>query len=164
MKKLLSCLAALLIAAVAAYFGIDLESGRGAATAPGEAPAQTREASGPRDATTRDDPRPTAEAFRQKVSDRILVDGGRVVKVLPDDNDGSRHQRFIVQIQPGLTVLVAHNIDLAPRVAGLREGDDVTFKGEYEYSEKGGVVHWTHHDPKGWHEDGWIEHRGQRYQ
>lgn len=104
-----------------------------------------------------------AAAFAAKRSDVVLEDAGRVVKLLPDDNEGSRHQRFIVQMEQS-TLLIAHNIDLAPRVDALREGDFIRFKGEYEYNDKGGVVHWTHHDPKGWHEDGWLEHNGERYQ
>ena len=155
MKKLLSTAAALLIAAIAAYFNIDLDSLDRPASGGASRPAEARG----------DDARsPVAAAFAARESDRILVDDGTVIKVLSDDNDGSRHQRFIVQIQRGLTVLVAHNIDLAPRVAGLREGDRVRFKGEYEYTDKGGVVHWTHHDPKGWRDGGWIEHRGERYE
>ena len=82
--------------------------------------------------------------------------------MLSDDNEGSRHQRFILRLSTGQTLLVAHNIDLAPRVP-LDEGDDITFYGQYEWSEKGGVIHWTHHDPDGRHEEGWLEHRGKRY-
>src|SRR5262245_43201085 len=89
---------------------------------------------------------------------------GSVSKVLADDNDGSRHQRFIVRLPSGHTVLVAHNIDLAPRVAGIATGDQVTVYGEYEWNSKGGVIHWTHRDPQGRHEAGWIEHGGQTYQ
>ncbi|HVY83004.1 MAG TPA: DUF3465 domain-containing protein [Steroidobacteraceae bacterium] len=89
---------------------------------------------------------------------------GTVVRVLADDNDGSRHQRFIVRLASGRTVLIAHNIDLAPRVAGLEAGDTVEFSGEFEDNDKGGVVHWTHHDPQGRHVAGWIRHRGRTYQ
>jgi uncharacterized protein DUF3465 len=89
---------------------------------------------------------------------------GQVAKVLADDNDGSRHQRFIVRLPSGHTVLVAHNIDLASRVAALSSGDPVEFYGEYEWNAKGGVVHWTHRDPRGRHADGWIKHDGQTYQ
>ncbi len=88
---------------------------------------------------------------------------GKVIRILSDDNDGSRHQRFIVQLESGKTVLVAHNIDLAPRVASLRVGDFVSFNGEYEWNERGGVIHWTHDDPQGRHVTGWIEHNGKRY-
>lgn len=101
--------------------------------------------------------------FREERSDEIVTAAGRVAKTLPDDNDGSRHQRFIVELASGRTVLVAHNIDLAPRVP-LREGDRVVVHGEYEWSRRGGTVHWTHHDPKGWREGGWIEHDGERYE
>jgi len=89
---------------------------------------------------------------------------GRVVRVLSDDNDGSRHQRFILEMSSGQTLLVAHNIDLAPRISSLTAGDTVGFYGEYETNQQGGVIHWTHHDPQGRHVAGWLEHRGRRYQ
>ena len=74
---------------------------------------------------------------------------GTVLRVLADDNSGSRHQRFILRLDSGQTVMVAHNIDLAPRIASLRAGDRVGFSGEYEWNAQGGVIHWTHHDPAG---------------
>ena len=89
---------------------------------------------------------------------------GVVEKVLKDDTSGSRHQRFIVKLPSGQTLLIAHNIDIAPRVEGIARGDTLSFSGIYEPNDKGGVVHWTHHDPSGRHAPGWIEHRGHRYQ
>lgn len=103
-------------------------------------------------------------AFDNRTSNRQLAGQGTVVKLLPDDNDGSRHQRFIVRLNSGRTLLVAHNIDLAPRIDALRTGDTVSFYGEYEWNAKGGVMHWTHHDPQGRHPGGWIKHNGQTYQ
>ncbi len=89
---------------------------------------------------------------------------GIVTRIFADDNDGSRHQRFIVRLDSGQTILVAHNIDLAPRVSPLNEGDVISFRGEYEWNEKGGVVHWTHHDPDGQHPAGWIRRNGKEFQ
>jgi hypothetical protein len=89
---------------------------------------------------------------------------GRVERVLSDDNDGSRHQRFILRLSSGRSVLVAHNIDLAPRVSGLSTGDTVSFYGQFEENDRGGVIHWTHRDPQGHHAHGWIEHNGRRFQ
>ena len=103
-------------------------------------------------------------AIEQRRSNVLVEGSGEVVKVLRDDRDGSRHQRFIVGVAPGRTVLVAHNIDLADRVAGLRAGDRVSFAGEFEWNDRGGVVHWTHHDPAGRRRGGWIEHEGVRYE
>ncbi len=88
---------------------------------------------------------------------------GTVVRVLADDNHGSRHQRLILRLPSGETILIAHNIDLAPRIESVREGDRVSFYGEFETNEQGGVVHWTHKDYRGNHVDGWLEHNGQRY-
>ncbi len=103
-------------------------------------------------------------AYDARRSD-VPVEGiGVVQKVLPDDNDGSRHQKIILKLDNGLSVLVAHNIDLAPRVKNIQQGDTLRFYGEYEYNPKGGVVHWTHHDPQGRHRNGWLQYKGRLYQ
>jgi hypothetical protein len=103
-------------------------------------------------------------AYANHLSNLQIAGQGEVVKLLPDDQDGSRHQRFIVRLDSGRTLLVAHNIDLAQRIDALRAGDTVSFHGEYEWNAKGGVIHWTHHDPQGRHPAGWIRHNGQTYQ
>ena len=105
-----------------------------------------------------------AAAFDNQRSNVQVQGSGRVIKVLADDSDGSRHQRFIVRLSSGQTVLIAHNIDLASRVASLQAGDSIEFYGEYEWNAKGGVVHWTHRDPERRHVDGWIKHDGSTYQ
>jgi hypothetical protein len=107
----------------------------------------------------------TLETAYQNQQSNVQVQGsGRVSTVLADDNDGSRHQRFIVRLGSGQTVLIAHNIDLSSRVASIAVGDSVQFYGEYEWNSKGGVVHWTHRDPEHRHVDGWIKHKGRTYQ
>jgi hypothetical protein len=103
-------------------------------------------------------------AFENRQSDLQVSGSGVVVAVLADDNQGSRHQRFILELSSGQTLLVSHNIDLAPRINSLRKGDTVEFFGEYEWNERGGVIHWTHHDPAGRHPDGWLQHRGKTYE
>jgi hypothetical protein len=106
---------------------------------------------------------PVERAQRKRLS-RVWVTGeGVVVKILPDDNDGHRHQRFILRLPNGKTLLVAHNIDLAPRIPRLRRGERVRFVGEYIHNPKGGLIHWTHHDPSGRTPGGWLEVRGKRY-
>lgn len=102
-------------------------------------------------------------AFAAGRSDVWLEAQGEVERTLADDLEGSRHQRFVLRLASGHTVLVSHNIDLAPRVEGLRAGDRVAVRGEYEWNERGGVIHWTHHDPQGRRAGGWIERAGQRY-
>ena len=78
-----------------------------------------------------------AQAFENRQSNLQVEGSGKVMRVLPDDNYGSRHQRFILRLDSGQTVLVAHNIDLADRVSSLREGDLVEFYGEYEWNPEG---------------------------
>ncbi len=102
-------------------------------------------------------------AFKRKRSDYQIQDTGIVVKVLADDLRGSKHQKFLLK-NNNITILIAHNIDLAPRIKNLREGDRVDFFGEYEWNPKGGVIHWTHHDPRGNHISGWLKHKGNKYE
>lgn len=104
------------------------------------------------------------QAYQQRWNNYQMGGVARVSRVLPDDNDGGRHQKFIIQTAPGQTVLIAHNIDLAPRIPTLQVGDIIEFFGEYEWNEKGGVIHWTHHDPANRHAHGWLKHNGAVYQ
>ena len=104
-----------------------------------------------------------SQLFESKTSDVQVQGQGTVIRLLADDNEGSRHQRFILRLESGQTLLIAHNIDLAPRLNGLKENDTVGFFGEYIYSDLGGTIHWTHHDPARKHAAGWLEWKGMRY-
>lgn len=161
-KKALGILTALVLVALAAYFGPmndgpKTSAGEGAVRSPAVAPAH---ASRELDPALR-------RAISEEQSGVMVTFTAAVTRLLPDDNDGSRHQRFIMELPERIgdvrTILVAHNIDLAKRIP-LEEGDEVTVRGQYEWNEKGGVIHWTHHDPGGFREGGWIDHEGDRYE
>ncbi|MDO9314082.1 MAG: DUF3465 domain-containing protein [Burkholderiaceae bacterium] len=154
MKKIL------LAIVVAAAFFVGLGRNIGLQNLAGSPAVTTETAS---TATTRT-PESAPSAFDEKQSGTQVTGEGVVSKLLADDTDGSRHQRFILMLSSGQSVLVAHNIDLAPRIEALKSGDAVAFNGVYEWNAKGGVVHWTHRDPNGHHEAGWLRHAGQTYQ
>lgn len=105
-----------------------------------------------------------ADAYANRRSNLQASGEGTVTRLLPDDNKGSRHQKFIIALASGQTLLVAHNIDVAPRIGSLRPGDRVEFSGEYEWNAKGGVIHWTHRTASGPHPGGWLKHGGRTYQ
>ncbi len=92
----------------------------------------------------------------------MITDHGEIIRIYSDDTHGSRHQRFVVRLKTGQTILILHNIDIAKRIP-IRIGDWIEFRGEYEFNDKGGLVHWTHHCPRGEHDPGWIEHAGISY-
>lgn len=94
------------------------------------------------------------KAFKERISNLQVEGSGEVVQLLADDHDGSRHQRLLVRLRSGQTLLIAHNIDLAPRVPSVKVRDGLSFYGEYEWNPKGGVIHWTHRDPTGRHVSG----------
>lgn len=102
-------------------------------------------------------------AFDERQSGIALAGEGTVARVLSDDTNGSRHQRFILRLESGQTLLVAHNIDIAPRLPALAPGDSIAFKGVYEWNDQGGTVHWTHHDPDGDQPGGWLKFNGSTY-
>jgi len=103
-------------------------------------------------------------AYRARKSNIQVSGEGVVSRVLPDDRQGIRHQKFILNLSSGQSLLVAHNIDLAPRIPHLKKGDRISFIGEYEWNAKGGVLHWTHKDPHGRHASGRLKRGDQVYQ
>lgn len=157
----------------AAYFGIDLKQDAVQVNQPVQVQTQTSQSNTLQQEKSAqpkslqadaDDLAQIARAFGRKQSDVQVRSSGIVKAVLKDDNEGSRHQKFILLLSNGQTVLVAHNIDLAPRIENIQKGDRIDFYGEYEYSAQGGVIHWTHHDPQRSHVDGWLKHQGKTYQ
>ena len=102
-------------------------------------------------------------AYENKISD-IQVHGlGSVTKELSDDTSGNKHQRFILKLTSGQTLLISHNIDISTKIDTLFVNDSVEFYGEYVWNSEGGLVHWTHHDPNHKHTDGWLKHKGIKY-
>ena len=87
---------------------------------------------------------------------------GQVVRLFHDDAEHEDHQRFVIDVAGGGSLLVAHNLDVAERIP-LGLGDRVRVRGLYEFNEQGGVVHFTHHDPHGREAGGWVEFRKKRY-
>ena len=145
---------AIIIALLLAYFGLDFKQKQNTSSESSQTDFV--------DATAGE--QQIMQAYQQQQSNIQIRAQGVVKAILPDDNQGSRHQKMILKLNNGLTILIAHNIDLAPRIDGLRKGEIVEFYGEYEYSQKGGVIHWTHHDPQGKHIDGWLKYQGKMYQ
>lgn len=101
-------------------------------------------------------------AYEQQRSGVMVEVSGQVGRLLPDDTEGTPHQRFILDLSNGQTLLIAHNLSLAKRVPVL-VGDRVTVRGQYEWNPEGGVLHWTHDDPDGDRRGGWIILDGERY-
>jgi hypothetical protein len=86
-----------------------------------------------------------------------------VLKVLREDDRGLPHQKFLIGLSNGTTVLIAHNLKMASQVP-ISAGDTVRIHGEYIWNAHGGLIHWTHHTDTPYHEGGWIEFQGVRYQ
>lgn len=160
---------------IAAYFGLDLkqqQTSSDLSLADSKSHAEVSVASGhpkvhvdtkPSSLQTQDDEK-IQQAFQEQRSNIQVQSRGLIKAILRDDNNGSRHQKIILELSTGQTVLVAHNIDLAPRIENLKQGEIIEFNGEYEYSPQGGVIHWTHHDPQNKHVGGWLKYKGQIYQ
>jgi len=102
--------------------------------------------------------------FRSHQSNVEVTADGTVVRLLPDRASSTgMHEQFIIRLSSGdITVEVEHNISIAPRVP-VALSDHVIVHGEYVWNAQGGLIHFTHHDPKGTHEGGYIQDNGQTY-
>lgn len=105
-------------------------------------------------------------AFENQEENVPVTVKGTVVRILADEHDsvGDDHQRWVIRLSNGQTILIVHNIGVAPRVAGIASGSEVVVRGDYVWNSHGGLIHWTHHDPDGSHENGWILYEGKKYE
>ena len=106
---------------------------------------------------------PVSEPYKKSDDGSWIEVTGFVRRLLSDDNDGSRHQRFIIEVAGRSTLLIAHNIDLAERVP-VGMGDRVRVRGMYGWNELGGLVHWTHRDPHGVEDGGYVRYRTRMFE
>jgi hypothetical protein len=102
--------------------------------------------------------------FQNHQSNVEVTADGTVVRLLPDRTSATgMHEQFIVKLSSGeITIEVEHNISIAARVP-VALGDHVIVHGEYIWNAQGGLIHFTHHDPKGTHEGGYIQNNGKTY-
>jgi len=133
-------------------------------SAPSSENAQNRltEGEGGSDAATLDDREIIDDQTNQKSKVEVTV-VARVKKLLPDDTRGLQHQKFLLILTNGTTILVANDLTYGQRVP-IEPGDVVKVHGEYVWNRLGGLVHWTHRSDTPRHESGWIEFNGKLYQ
>ena len=115
-------------------------------------------------ATPQPDDGAIVQDFQDHRSQVEVTADATVVQVLPDRVSASgTHEQFIIRLTSGdLTLLVEHNLSIAQR-APVAVGDHVIVHGEYIWNGQGGLIHFTHHDPEGRHEGGFIQDSGVRY-
>lgn len=102
--------------------------------------------------------------FQDHRSNVEVTADGTVVTIFPDRSSSTGvHEQFIVRLSSGgITVEIEHNISIGRRVP-VKLGDSLIVHGEYIWNSKGGLIHFTHHDPQGTHEAGYIKDNGQTY-
>ena len=102
--------------------------------------------------------------FHNHQSNVEVTADATVLRLLPDRTSATgTHEQFIIKLSSGdLTIEVEHNISIATR-APVKQGDHVIVHGEYIWNAQGGLIHFTHHDPQGTHEGGYIQDAGTTY-
>lgn len=78
-----------------------------------------------------------------------------VSRLLEDDNDGLRHQKWVAKTSVGQSVTIVYNVDMGIRVP-LQVGDKFAVGGEFIWTKTGGLLHWVHEDPRDKRPDGYV--------
>jgi hypothetical protein len=104
-------------------------------------------------------------AHRSKIE---VTAGGSVARMLGTRvGPSGAHEGFLLHLRGsagrGLTVRVEDNVDLTGPIP-LAAGDEVEVRGEYIYDPRGGLIHYTHLDPRGRHAAGYVRVNGKVYQ
>jgi len=107
------------------------------------------------------------DAWRAGRSHIEVTASGSVARILGERPGPSGvHEGFLLHLRGsegrGLTVRVEDNVDLTGPIP-MRTGDDVTVRGEYIYDPRGGLIHYTHRDPRNRHPGGFVRVNGRLY-
>ena len=105
-------------------------------------------------------------AYAGQLTDGEVVGEGTVHGILGTRRGPSgEHEGFLLQLDGDcdLVLKVETNTDITGPVP-LHEGERVTVKGVYIFNAMGGLIHWTHHDPRGRHDNGYVLADGKLYQ
>lgn len=107
------------------------------------------------------------DAWRAGRSHIEVTAGGSVARILGTRvGPSGTHLGFLVHLSGGegrgLTIRVEDNVDLTGPIP-LREGENVEVRGEYIFDPRGGLVHYTHRDPRGRHPAGYVLADGKFY-
>jgi hypothetical protein len=103
------------------------------------------------------------QAFHEQRSDFMIEVSGTVVRVLTSNQNRPQTQEFVIRLENGQSLLVVHDKRASGGVP-VSVDDRVTVRGEYKWSETGGRVQNTQHDPSVKRRHGFVEHKGKRYQ
>ncbi len=108
------------------------------------------------------------EAWRDGRSRIEVTATGSVARILGTRvGPSGSHEGFLLHLSGsaghGLTVRIEDNVDLTGPIP-LRQGEPVEVRGEYIYDERGGLIHYTHLDPRGRHDAGYVRALGRVYQ
>ncbi|MEO6990055.1 MAG: DUF3465 domain-containing protein [Candidatus Baltobacteraceae bacterium] len=108
-----------------------------------------------------------AAAWQAHRSHVEVTASGSVARVLGTRvGPSGAHEGFLLHLRGaegrGLTIRVEDNVDLTGPIP-LRAGDDVEVHGEYIFDPRGGLVHYTHRDPRGHHPSGYVRVGGRLY-
>lgn len=103
-----------------------------------------------------------AKAYLNQQSGGMVEVSGQVIRILTDDKEDLQRQKFVIRMQNGQSLLVIHSIVDAEQVP-ISIHNEVTVRGEYSWTEPGGLIHRTHRDHSAKRRHGWIEHQGQKY-
>ncbi|MDQ2908907.1 MAG: DUF3465 domain-containing protein [Candidatus Eremiobacteraeota bacterium] len=108
------------------------------------------------------------DAWRGGNSHLEVTASGTVSRILGTRLGRSgEHEGFLLHLSGaagrGLTVRVEDNVDLTGPIP-LSPGDGATVRGEYIYDPRGGLIHYTHRDPRGRHDAGYVQVGGRLYQ
>jgi hypothetical protein len=103
------------------------------------------------------------KAFYAKQSDIMVEVDGEVVRTIRPMEGNEGHQEFQMRLPNGQLILVVHE-HRSGEPAPVTERDRVTVRGNYQWTELGGIIRGTHRDSSMQRRHGWIELEGKRYQ
>lgn len=102
------------------------------------------------------------KAYYEQRTGMMVEVTGKVIRILGYNKPDSDFQWFEMKTPNGQHILIGHNNDSSDSIP-LFVQDEVTVRGEYEWTERGGTIRSTQRDSSLQRRHGWIAHKDKRY-
>lgn len=102
------------------------------------------------------------KAFYEQRTGIVVEVTGKITRILGDNETDSDYQWFEIKTPNGQRILVGHNNGVSDPIP-FSVLDEVTVRGEYAWTEKGGTIRGTQRDNSLNRRHGWIALNDKRY-
>ncbi|HIP75819.1 MAG TPA: DUF3465 domain-containing protein [Psychromonas hadalis] len=102
--------------------------------------------------------------FNNQRGGEMVSSLGRIIKLLEDQTSPYLAQLILIRLNSGQKLIIKHNLKASTKIADLKVGEMIKFKGVYRWNSRGGMVVSTFENKQHPKRSGWVKFADKTYQ